>query len=35
MEVKDYIMYHYHRGRYYNDIWQVGNEIIVDESFNN
>ncbi len=34
MEVQNKEMYHYHRGRYYNDIWKVGKEIIVDESFN-
>ena len=34
MEVKDKIMYHYHRLGIYDDIWQVGNEIIVDNNFN-
>lgn len=34
MEVKDKIMYHYHRLGIYDDIWQVGNEIIVDDNFN-
>ena len=33
MEVQGMEMYHYHRGRYYNDMWKVGNEIIVSESF--
>ncbi len=33
MEVHNKEMYHYHRGRYYNDIWQVGKEIIVDNNF--
>lgn len=35
MEVQNKEMFHYHRGRYYNDIWKAGNEIIVDENFNN
>ncbi len=34
MEVIDKIMYHYHRLGIYDDIWQVGNEIIVDNNFN-
>ena len=34
MEVKDKIMYHYHRLGIYDDIWQIGNEIIVDDNFN-
>ena len=34
MEVKDKIMYHYHRLGIYDNIWQVGNEIIVDDNFN-
>ena len=34
MEVKDKIMYHYHRLGIYDDIWQVGNEITVDDNFN-
>lgn len=34
MEVKEKSMYHYHRLGLYDDIWQVGNEIIVDENFN-
>ncbi len=33
MEVHNKEMYHYHRGRYYNDIWQAGKEIIVDNNF--
>lgn len=34
MEVKDKIMYHYHRLGIYDDIWQVGNELLVDNNFN-
>lgn len=34
MEVRDKIMYHYHRLGIYDDIWQVGNEITVDDNFN-
>ena len=34
MEVKDKIMYHYHKLGLYDDIWQVGNEIVVDNNFN-
>ena len=34
MEVKDKIMYHYHKLGLYDDIWQVGNEIIIDDNFN-
>ena len=34
MEVKDKIMYHYHKLWFYDDIWQEGNEIIVDNNFN-
>ncbi len=34
MEVKDKIMYHYHKLGFYDDIWQIGNEIIVDDNFN-
>ena len=34
MEVSDKIMYHYHRLGIYDDIWQVGNEITVDDNFN-
>ena len=34
MEVKDKVMYHYHRLGIYDNIWQVGNEIIVDDNFN-
>ena len=34
MQVQDKELFHYHRVRYYNDIWQVGKEIIIDESFN-
>ena len=33
MEVKDKVMYHYHKLGIYDDIWQVGNEIIVDDNF--
>lgn len=33
MEVKDKIMYHYHNKDIYSDIWQVENEIIVDDNF--
>lgn len=33
MEVRDKIMYHYHRLGIYDDIWQVGNKIIVDNNF--
>ena len=32
MEVKDKIMYHYHKLGLYDDIWQVGNEIIIDDN---
>ena len=34
MEVKDKIMYHYHKQGLYDEIWQVGNEIIVDDNYN-
>ena len=34
MEVKDKIMYHYHKLGLYDDIWQEGNEIVVDNNFN-
>lgn len=34
MEVKDKIMYYYHKLGLYDDIWQVGNEIVVDNNFN-
>lgn len=34
IQVKDKIMYHYHRLGIYDNIWQVGNEIIVDDNFN-
>lgn len=34
MEVRDKIMYHYHRLGIYDDIWQVGNEITIDDNFN-
>lgn len=34
MEVKDKIMYHYHKLGLYDDIWQVGNELVVDDNFN-
>ena len=34
MEVKDKAMYHYHKLGLYDDIWQEGNEIIVDNNFN-
>ena len=34
MKVKDKVMYHYHKLGIYDDIWQVGNEIIVDNNFN-
>ncbi len=33
MKVHNKEMFHYHRGRYYNDIWQVGKEIVVDDGF--
>ena len=34
MEVKNKVMYHYHKLGLYDDIWQEGNEIIVDNNFN-
>ena len=34
MVVKEKSMYHYHRLGLYDDIWQIGNEIIVDDNFN-
>ncbi len=34
MKVKDKIMYHYHKLGLYDDIWQVGNELVVDNNFN-
>lgn len=34
MEVKEKTMYHYHKLEIYDDIWQEGNEIIVDNNFN-
>ena len=34
MEVKDKVMYHYHKLGLYDDIWQEGNEIVVDNNFN-
>lgn len=34
MEVKEKTMYHYHKLGLYDDIWQEGNEIIVDNNFN-
>ena len=34
MEVHDKIMYHYHNKDIYSDMWQVGNEIMVDDTFN-
>lgn len=34
MEVKDKIMYHYHKLGIYDDKWQVGNEFVVNDSFN-
>lgn len=33
MKVKNKEMYHIHRNGVYDDIWQVGNEVIVDEDF--
>ena len=33
MEVKDKVMYHYHKLGIYDDIWQVGNELTVDDNF--
>ena len=33
MKVKDKVMYHYHKLGIYDDIWQVGNELIVDDNF--
>lgn len=35
MEVKDYIMYHYHTIGKFDDAWQVGREIIVDDNSQN
>ena len=34
MEVKDKIMYHYHKLGIYDDKWQVGIEFVVNDSFN-
>ena len=34
MYVKDKEMYHFHTPNEYDDLWYVGNEIIVDDSFN-
>lgn len=34
MEKNDCIMFHYHTLGIFDDIWQVGNEFIVDNSFN-
>ncbi len=34
MKVKEKSMYHYHRLGLYDDIWQVGNEFVVDNNFN-
>ncbi len=34
MKVKDKVMYHYHKLGIYDDIWQVGNELLVDNNFN-
>ena len=34
MEVSDKIMYHYHRLGIYDDIWQAGKRITVDDNFN-
>ena len=33
MEVKDKVMYHYHKQGIYDNFWNVGNEIIVDNNF--
>ena len=34
MEVKNKEMYHIHRNGIYDNIWKVGNEIIIDDNFN-
>lgn len=34
MEVKNKEMYHIHRNGIHDDIWKVGNEIIIDDNFN-
>ena len=34
MKVKDKVMYHYHKLGIYDDKWQVGNELLVDDNFN-
>ena len=34
MEVKNKVMYHYHKLGLYDNIWQVGNELIVSDNFN-
>ena len=34
MEVKDKVMYHYHKLGIYDNIWKEGNELIVDNNFN-
>lgn len=33
MEVKDKIMYHYHKQGIYDEMWQPGNELTVDDNF--
>ena len=33
MEVKDKILYHYHNKSIYDDIWQIGNELKIDNNF--
>ena len=34
MQVKDKIMYHYHKQDHYDSMWEVNNEIIIDQKFN-
>ena len=34
MEVKDKVMYHFHKTGIYDNIWKVGNTITIDDNFN-
>ncbi|MBR3898380.1 MAG: DUF2441 domain-containing protein [Bacilli bacterium] len=34
MKVNDKVMYHFHKNGIYDDMWTVGNSIIVDDKFN-
>ncbi|MCD8572648.1 MAG: hypothetical protein LRY48_04990 [Bacteroides graminisolvens] len=33
MEVKDKIMYHYHKVGIHDEKWEVGNELVIDNDF--